>query len=125
MEKYEITGWTFWEDESYRDIKEVINIEEQNLLMKVIADYLKENDYYFSGETHQDSPVGVPIINNKYLARFSQRQWGTIVAISKGMDVKKDHLAYVEWAWRRVKTPSIKHMEYAEEKLPIKQKSDG
>lgn len=41
---------------------------------------LRDNNYHFSGDYHQNGDFGCPIIDDKYSFEVSEREWGAIMA---------------------------------------------
>ena len=101
---YRVTGWTYFEDEQYVCLSDSYHSEadpnalDMDAVRNAIVREMKEKGYKFTGIYHQYGDYGTPIINNKYIVRYSQRSWGDIMA--DVLDVPdEDGFAYMEWAW--------------------------
>lgn len=93
-----ITGWTDWEDKRYsEDIPDDIFEEVQN----AVAVGLRYNGYKFDGYYHQFGSSGVPIIDDKWAYKVSQRSWGHMMVRAYPDEIDdRDGMGYCEWAWR-------------------------
>lgn len=88
MEEYAVTGWTHWENESYKEIADVIDFDNDRErfdkvfldVYNAVIDFCVENKVYVSDNEHQGGDYGVPIVNNLYKLEFSLRTWAGLMA---------------------------------------------
>lgn len=86
--EYEVTGWTHWDDENYKEIADVIDFHNDRknfdeVFLKVyesVIDFCVKNKIYVSDSEHQAGDYGVPIVNNLYKFEFSLRTWAGLMA---------------------------------------------
>ena len=104
-----VTGWTWWGNPDYigmdephdKEWCEWIRANDKEVDDAVIS-ALKENGYIFTGDMHQNCDTGCPIIDGKYLAEYSERCWGDIIARAYPDTIPdrcRGEYAYVVWAW--------------------------
>ena len=100
-----ITGWTCWDNSQYININTIDNpIFSGNIIWELIVKEIRDKGYKFTGSYHQQSDCyeenygGVPIINNKYTAQFSCREWGSIMAEAYP-EYNIGEYDYCIWAW--------------------------
>ena len=112
-----VTGWTWWGDPEYIGMDVVIEDDpkyQQYLqwleftktrwdeIDAAVIDALREGGYMFTGSFHQCGDTGCPIIDGKYLAEYSQRSWGDIMARAYPETVGDKYekgYEYLAWAW--------------------------
>ena len=95
----QVTKWTDWHDFKYADFFNGKHTQEDiDEAIGCIAATLRGNGYAFSGFYHQYGAKGVPVIDDKYAFRVSQRQWGKVMVEAYDL-MDNDGLGYVTWAW--------------------------
>jgi len=77
MNELKIVGWTYFED-SFPTKK--VTTEELNKIIELIRNEIIEKGYVFSGEEHQNSSTGAPVLSDGTCFRASMRCWGTIMS---------------------------------------------
>ena len=91
-----VTSWTDWDDSRY---KELPNDLLESAKYAVIKE-LRHRGYKITGGYHQNGDYGVPVINGRYLAKYTQRHWGWLMAKAYPEEIdNRDNLAYTVWAW--------------------------
>ncbi len=76
--KYKVIGWTFYDNEEF----ESVYCSEAG--MEAIIDDIREHGYEFSGENHQGSDCGAPVLNDGKMRHFTQRAFGRLMARAHG-----------------------------------------
>lgn len=115
----------------------------KNARQAVIED-IRNNNYHFSGEYHQNGDFGCPIIDDEYSFEVSQREWGSIMADAypdedytiydeRTADLNKPFgsFRYLKWAFtsdgNEVITPYTQYVKvsdnfsYTEKKSPFEE----
>ena len=78
MDEYKIVGWASYDDDYYT--KAVPNDKAMEMV-NAVALQIAEKGYCFSGQTHQNSPTGMPVFADGTSFRASMRCWGSIMAL--------------------------------------------
>lgn len=98
-----VTNWTRYrtEDEEWPGLERIPNnlFEEAR---KTIVDEMKFRGIRFSGEFHQNSLFGVPVLDDKYYFTSTWRAWGEMVA--EAVDGDDD---YFDWYMNSDEKPSV------------------
>lgn len=93
-----VTCWTDWEDSRFEDLPQ----ELLNEAKKMVISEIQERGYKFTGDYHQNGDYGVPVIDDKYLAKYSQRHWGWLMAKAYPDEIDdSDGYGYIVWAWNK------------------------
>ena len=106
-----VTKWTYfgnglpiicnWEVVHTADIPH----EYYERVRQAVVEELRNNNYHFSGDYHQNGDFGCPIIDNKYSFEVSVREWGDIMAEAYPnedytiYDSKGEDCRYLKWAF--------------------------
>ena len=93
--KVQVTRWVNWPDGREHKFTELPD-ELFDDAWKAVVEDMKSNGYKLSGESHQNQPNCVPLINGKYTFELSMRQWGRLM--TEVLGIKGDY-AYCIWAW--------------------------
>jgi len=93
--KIKVTRWVNWPDGHGHPFTELPNSMFEDAWKAVVRE-MKSKGYRFTGESHQNCPNCVPLINGKYTFELSMRNWGRLMAEVLGLE---DEFAYCEWAW--------------------------
>ncbi len=75
-----IIGWTSFDS----DCQGICISDKESMVaaLNATVQAIAENGYLFSGETHQNSNLCVPVFDNGKCLRCSMRGWGTLMAIA-------------------------------------------
>ena len=94
-----ITGWTNWDDPNYAEYA-AGSMAEVEARDDILIKEIREHGYKFTGDYHQNGDYGVPIIDDTWIYRASQRSWGHIMAFAYPDEIdNSDGMGYVAWAW--------------------------
>lgn len=77
MDKLRIVGWTYFDCELPTKKYDAETFRE---VLHLIQKEIMDNNYVFSGEEHQNSLTGVPVLSDGTCFRASMRSWGNIMA---------------------------------------------
>lgn len=81
-----------------QELREIDRIIEE--CYDAVINDVRENNYHFTGNEHQNEDYGVPIIDNKYKLCTSQRSWGGIIADAFPEEIDdSEGYGYIKWAW--------------------------
>ncbi len=86
MENLKVVGWTDFESD-YRT--RTLNVQDLSNVIEIIKKEIIDKGYKFSGEEHQNSPYGVPVLSDGTCFRASMRCWGYIMAMAYSTEEKK------------------------------------
>ena len=93
--KYEVVGWTAWNDAKYPEFEYVSDEDSQEAWDAVIKN-VRDNGYSFGGDAHQNRKDCTPVLNNGKSFRCSMREWGALMA--EAWEVPdEDGYAYMLW----------------------------
>lgn len=96
MKDLKIVGWTDFECGFPTPKWEK---DEMNKVIDLICDEISKNNYIFSGQEHQNSITGVPVLSDGTCFRASMRCWGSIMAQVYG-DPNGETLPYMDFYMR-------------------------
>lgn len=85
--KLRVIGWTYYGDDLPQG---KIGWAARN----AIVDEIKKQGYLFSGASHQDCDYCVPVCNDGKIYRFSQRNWGDVMAEAHGCMCRMDYVKF-------------------------------
>ena len=71
-----VVGWADYDSDKYES--EPITDE----VFFAVAREVKDKEYLFGGDAHQDKSDCAPILSTGRMARFSTRNWGMVIAIA-------------------------------------------
>ena len=107
-----VTGYTGWKfgTVKYKVISNWGLNDEKQLYedaRKAVIDDIRDNGYHFSGHDHQNSDVGVPVLDDRYLFQVTMRSWGCLMADAypdedyglQNSNGEKGNYRYCKWAW--------------------------
>lgn len=89
--KFEVIGWTNYDDETYPEHQGDFGAVEF-----AVAEAIRRGGYRFGGDTHQGAETGTPVLNDGTRACFSFREWGYLMAEALSLE-GPDGPAYMEW----------------------------
>ena len=117
MSDLKIVGWTDFECE-YPTKK--YDAETFNEIILLIKKEIMENNYYFSGEEHQNSLTGVPVLSDGTCFRASMRSWGMIMAlVYNGVNGEKKTYMDFYMSLNNSNLPEYKHIDIEPAKVEI------
>ena len=90
-EKLEVVGFTSFDDPTYPTTF-LQNPEMHMEIIDVVTKYIKNNHLCYSGEDHQNHPLGVPVLSNGTAFRCSMRFWGSLMG--SVYSSKEDYMSY-------------------------------
>ncbi len=99
----EVIGWTSFDSEC-----QGICVEEKGLLLDALnatIRAIRENEYIFSGETHQNGFRTVPVFDNGKCLRSSMRAWGMLMSFAYTGEDKSYMDFYMDQAIDEEKLP--------------------
>lgn len=88
---YKVVGWTWWSDCDYEDAPLTDDV------IDAVADEIREHDYSFGGDSHQNKSGCVPVLNTAQAVRCSMREWGGIMAIAHLGKYHGVQMGYMGW----------------------------
>ena len=92
--KYEIIGWTRYNDTEYDSVTDG---EKAFYLRTSVINEIRNNGYRFPGCYHADAEKGyAPVFNNGEKLCVSEKEWGAIMAQALYED-NSDGMAYSKW----------------------------
>lgn len=91
-------------DELIEKLLDVPEVHEVNNLCeecyKAVVKCVRENNFHFTGDAHQNCDFGTPIIDDKYIFCLSQRSWGGLIADAFPDEIDdSEGYGYLKWAW--------------------------
>ncbi len=75
-----LIGWTSFDSDC-----QGICVEDRETLLSALNEtvrVIRENDYVFSGETHQQGLCGVPVFDNGKCLKCSMRAWAMLMSVA-------------------------------------------
>lgn len=78
-----VIGYTSF-DSAYPTIR-LLDPESGEEATNALIDEFKEHHIFYSGLTHQNNPLGVPVFDNGTCARCSLRMWSELMAMALGV----------------------------------------
>ena len=91
MESLQIIGWTSY-DSDYPNID--FAIYGQTIILGLFFQEIVEHNLCFSGEDHQNHPLGVPLFSNGCVLRMSMRAFAFIMSSIKNSDNGEAYLDF-------------------------------
>ena len=89
QQKLSVVGWTDYDNEYFP------SCDLTDEVYAVVAQEVREKDYRFGGDSHQDHSACCPVLSNGCAARFSCRGWGLVIAMAydlRGRNGQYDHM---------------------------------
>lgn len=71
-------------------------------MRRAVITELRENNYHFSGNEHQNANNCVPIIDDKYAFEVSCREWGSIMEEAypdEDYSIYEEDMRYLKWSF--------------------------
>lgn len=96
IEKIKVIGWTDIYNANY---PECTLSDRSSVYYKAVIEALKENEYKFTGDYHQNGEYGAPVFNDGTLLFLSIDEWGWIIAKTYGIYNEYGQLDRYKWAW--------------------------
>lgn len=88
--KYKVIGWTQFGDERYPENTD----PEGHGAWRAVIEAVREGGYSFSGDTHQNSEAGVPVLNDGTRLEYGMRTWGALMAEAHGIEGEMAYMDY-------------------------------
>ncbi len=89
--KFEVIGWTNYEDETYPEHR-----GDFGAVDCAVEEAIRRGGYRFGGDSHQNGETCTPVLSDGTRALFSFREWGYIMA--EALDLRTENgLDYMEW----------------------------
>ena len=88
--KYEVIGWTDYENYSLED-----GVIDDDAVEAVIED-IRSHGYMFTGYHHQERDNCVPVLNDGLARRFSRRGFAAVMAKAHGYNEPMDYVFFME-----------------------------
>ena len=92
--KYEVVGWTAYDDQKYPSY-EYVSDEESQKAWDAVAKEIREKGYSIGGDAHQFREDCTPVLNDGSAFRCSMREWGALMADAYGVGDEK--YSYMLW----------------------------
>ncbi len=83
-----VLGWTSYDSHNYPAGQYTEEVR------WVVLQEVKRQGYLFTGEQHQECINCAPVLNDGKLYRFSQRDWGDLMAVAHGSTNPMDYAIY-------------------------------
>ena len=81
---------------------DTISIHTYEEVRRAVITELRENNYHFSGNEHQNWNNCVPVIDDKYAFEVRQREWGSIMEEAypdEDYSMYVEDMSYLKWAF--------------------------
>lgn len=79
MKDLKIVGWTSFDSEYPTCAPQQ---DEMSMYAQLVSGEIREKGYCFSGDTHQNGAVGVPVFSDGTCFRCTMRCWGLVMAMA-------------------------------------------
>ena len=89
--KYEVVGFTSYDNSLYPTTF-LKNAEMHMEIIDVVTKYIKDNKLCYSGNDHQNHPLGVPVLSDGTAFRCSMRFWGSLMG--SVYSSREDYMSY-------------------------------
>jgi len=86
--KYRVVGWTYF------DNTEIEGASCSEAAYQAIIKEIQDKGYEFTGHDHQNQDCCAPVLNDGKVRRFSEREWGGLMALAHGIYTYKGYLDY-------------------------------